>query len=166
MSYITRIIFSTIFLLALQGAFAQSTVPVKIEPKAEAKAEQIEAGEPRAHTSSVDLQMTTTSQAAPSNVTPKSAAVATSAAPMVRKGSKSTKNADRIELDTTTVTGNRELPKVMYVVPWKKADIGDLMGRPLNSLLDEVLAPVDRDVFRREVAYYKGMAASAAQNGK
>lgn len=64
------------------------------------------------------------------------------------------KAMDRLELEQTTITGNRELPKVMYVVPWKKADLGDLKGRPANSLLDEVLAPVDRDVFRREVAYF------------
>jgi hypothetical protein len=61
---------------------------------------------------------------------------------------------DRLDLDTTTITGNRELPKVMYVVPWKKADLGDLSGRPANSLLDEVLAPVDRDVFRRQLSYF------------
>lgn len=61
---------------------------------------------------------------------------------------------DRLRLDTTTITGNRELPRVMYVVPWKKADPGDLSGRPANSLLDEVLAPVDRDVFRRQLRYY------------
>jgi hypothetical protein len=64
------------------------------------------------------------------------------------------KAMDRLELEQTTITGNRELPKVMYVVPWKKADLGDLNGRPANSLLDEVLAPVDRDVFKREVAYF------------
>jgi hypothetical protein len=69
--------------------------------------------------------------------------------------------ADRVDLDTTTVTGNRELPKVMYVVPWKKSDIGDLGGKPMNSLLDEVLAPVDRDVFRREVIYYQAVKADA-----
>jgi hypothetical protein len=34
--------------------------------------------------------------------------------------------ADRLDFGTTTVTGNRELPKVMYVVPWKKSDLGDL----------------------------------------
>jgi len=61
---------------------------------------------------------------------------------------------DRLELDTTTVTGNRELPKVMYVVPWKKSDLGDLPAQPFNTLLDEALTPVDRDVFRREVTYY------------
>jgi hypothetical protein len=73
------------------------------------------------------------------------------------------KRIDRVDLDTTTVTGNRELPKVMYVVPWKKSDIGDLAGKPMNSLLDEVLAPVDRDVFRREVSYFHAVSAPAAQ---
>jgi hypothetical protein len=67
--------------------------------------------------------------------------------------------ADRLDLDTTTVTGNRELPKVLYIVPWKKADIGDLPGQPFNTLLDEALTPVDRDVFRREVTYYDAVSA-------
>jgi hypothetical protein len=61
---------------------------------------------------------------------------------------------DRLDLDTTIVTGNRELPKVLYIVPWKKADLGDLPAQPFNTLLDEVLTPIDRDVFRREVTYY------------
>jgi hypothetical protein len=73
--------------------------------------------------------------------------------------------SDRVDLDTTTVTGNQELPKVMYIVPWKKSDIGDLAGKPMNSLLDEVLAPVDRDVFRREVKYYDAVHADVTQNG-
>ena len=71
------------------------------------------------------------------------------------------KAMDRLELESTTITGNRELPKVMYVVPWKKADLGDLNGRPANSLLDEILAPVDRDVFRREVAYFGALATDS-----
>jgi hypothetical protein len=65
------------------------------------------------------------------------------------------KSNDRLVLDATVVTGNRELPKVMYIVPWKKADLGSLPGQPFNTLLDETLAPVDRDVFRREVQYYE-----------
>jgi len=66
---------------------------------------------------------------------------------------------DRLDLDTTTVTGNRELPKVMYVVPWKKSDLGNLPAQPFNTLLDEALMPVDRDVFRREVTYYGAINA-------
>jgi hypothetical protein len=63
-----------------------------------------------------------------------------------------------LNLDTTVVTGNRELPKVLYIVPWKKADIGELPAQPFNTLLDEVLTPVDRDVFRREVTYYEAVS--------
>lgn len=66
---------------------------------------------------------------------------------------------DHLELDPTAITGNRELPKVMVIVPWKKADLGDLTGRPANSLLNEVLAPVDREVFRRELRYFEALEA-------
>jgi hypothetical protein len=70
---------------------------------------------------------------------------------------------DRIELDTTQITGNRELPKVLYIVPWKHSDLSDLTGRPANSLLDEVLAPVDRDVFKRENRYYGALKPDEAR---
>lgn len=79
-----------------------------------------------------------------------------------------TKQNEHIELNTTQITGNKELPKVMYVVPWKKADLGDFGGKPAKSLLDEVLAPVDRDVFKRQTRYYDALqpdAASAAAAG-
>ncbi len=61
---------------------------------------------------------------------------------------------DRMELGRTEITGNQELPKVLYIVPWQKADPGDLMGKPVNTLLDEVLAPIDREEFVRTVDYY------------
>lgn len=64
---------------------------------------------------------------------------------------------DRLQLDATDITGNRELPKVLYIVPWKRSDLGDLVGKPPNSLLDEVLQPVDRDVFKRENRYYDAL---------
>jgi hypothetical protein len=60
---------------------------------------------------------------------------------------------DRADLDRSQIIGNRELPKVTYIVPWKKPGAGDLTGRPLVSVLDEALAPLDRDVFRRQVRY-------------
>ena len=62
--------------------------------------------------------------------------------------------ADRADLEGTQITGSRELPKVLYIVPWKQPLPTDLVGRPAQSLLDEALAPVDRDVFRREVRYH------------
>ncbi len=64
---------------------------------------------------------------------------------------------DSMELSRTEITGNQELPKVLYIVPWQKSDPGDLMGRPVNTLLDEVLAPVDREEFIRQVEYYNDL---------
>jgi hypothetical protein len=92
---------------------------------------------------------------------PKAPTPTAEAAPAASKG----KSSDRIELDTTQISGNRELPKVMYVVPWRRADPGDFSGRPPNSLLDEALTPVDRDVFRRQNRYY-GAVQDQAQSAK
>ena len=64
---------------------------------------------------------------------------------------------DSMELSRTEITGNQELPKVLYIVPWKKSDPGDLMGKPVNTLLDEVLAPIDREEFVRQVEYYNDL---------
>lgn len=66
-----------------------------------------------------------------------------------------------VELDPTQITGNRELPKVMYVVPWKRPSLGDYPGQPPNSLLDEVLSPVDRDVFKRQNRYFEALQPDA-----
>ena len=46
---------------------------------------------------------------------------------------------------------------MLYIVPWKRSDLGDLVGKPVNSLLDEVLTPVDRDVFKRQNRYYDAL---------
>jgi len=70
---------------------------------------------------------------------------------------------DSIELGRTEITGNQELPKVLYIVPWKKSDPGDLMGKPVNSLLDEVLAPIDREEFIRQVGYYDDLYGDEEQ---
>ena len=69
---------------------------------------------------------------------------------------------DRADIERTQIIGNRELPKVLYIVPWKKPLQGDLSGRPLGGVLDEALAPVDRDVFRRQVRYDGMTQASPA----
>ncbi|HEY3518736.1 MAG TPA: hypothetical protein VGL98_16925 [Gammaproteobacteria bacterium] len=70
---------------------------------------------------------------------------------------------DTLDLGTTSITGNAELPKVLYIVPWKKSDLGDLVGRPVNTLLDEVLAPVDPAVFERHLSYYDSLYGKREQ---
>ena len=60
-----------------------------------------------------------------------------------------------VDLDATAIRGNQELPKVLYIVPWKDPAAVELAGRPVNSLVEEVLAPVDREVFRRQERYFE-----------
>lgn len=70
---------------------------------------------------------------------------------------------DRVDIDRgAQIIGNRELPKVLYIVPWKKPLPGELAGRPTVSVLDEALTPVDRDVFRRQVQFDAALRAPAA----
>jgi hypothetical protein len=130
--------------------------------KTAAKTPQSEAGEPRANTSQPASAQSEAGE--PRANTSRSAATA-GGRPNTAGGQKVPGATDRLELGTATVTGDREQPKVMYIVPWKKSDIGDLAGKPMNSLVDEILAPVDRDVFKREVVYYKAVQADTSQNG-
>jgi hypothetical protein len=135
---------------AQAAAHAATTVTKPVNTSAQA-----EAGEPRADTSQ---------PAAPAVPAAPAAAPATAKGP-AKGAPKPPNGVDRLDLGTATVTGDREQPKVMYIVPWKKSDIGDMGGKPMNSLLDEVLAPVDREVFRRQVDYYGVIKADASQNG-
>ena len=72
----------------------------------------------------------------------------------VRRTASSTGVMDEIDLGRTEITGNQELPKVLYIVPWQKSEAGELVGKPVNTLLEEVLAPIDRTEFIRQVDYY------------
>lgn len=51
---------------------------------------------------------------------------------------------DRIELKTTTIKGNKELPKILYVVPWKdiKRSKLDEQQLVLHSLFGDLFEPV------------------------
>ena len=62
--------------------------------------------------------------------------------------------ADRIELDSTAIQGSRELPKVLYIVPWKSSRLGSLSSAAGSSSFDTSWEALDRDVFRRQVEYY------------
>lgn len=60
----------------------------------------------------------------------------------------------KLELEETEITGARELPKMLYIVPWKKT-APDSRPLPMKSLMNEVLDPIDMDVFRRQVRYHE-----------
>jgi hypothetical protein len=147
-----------VLLLAPALSGAQQPAPVVAPPaNAAPRPDQLEPGVdtsklPESATRSAPAPEPEAPAAAPPAAKP-AAAPASTGTPKAaaRKGN------DRLNLDTTDVRGNHELPKVMYIVPWKHSDLGDLVGRPPNSLLDEVLQPLDRDVFKRETRYYDAL---------
>ena len=51
---------------------------------------------------------------------------------------------DKIELRTTTIKGNKELPKILYVVPWKDIKRTKKAERKLvlHSLFGDLFDPV------------------------
>jgi hypothetical protein len=174
MSAPTKILGSIAWICLCGAAAAQQPQsPPPPQPKPTA---QSEAGDPRADTSGPPAAGPASAPASPATASPAAAspaAVAPAAGrnpptgrapPTSAAGRTAPTKTDRLELGTATVTGDREQPKVMYIVPWKKSDIGDLTAKPMNSLVDEILAPVDRDVFKREVIYYRAVEATS-QNG-
>lgn len=62
-----------------------------------------------------------------------------------------------LDAEGITIYGQRELPKVMYIVPWKKTKSAEIDMPMTESLVVDVLDPIDPDVFRRKIKYYELM---------
>jgi hypothetical protein len=61
-------------------------------------------------------------------------------------------------LSGMSIVGNDEAPKSLVIVPWKSSDLGNALS--VSRILDNGPQPVDRDVFKRELAYYRIWAQS------
>lgn len=75
------------------------------------------------------------------------------------KNKSKSNDKDRLELDETAIQGASELPKVLYIVPWKK-NAPDNKPVRLKSMVDEVMAPVDREVLERQLQFYHNRTAA------
>ncbi|BFM09913.1 hypothetical protein R50072_00660 [Simiduia litorea] len=51
----------------------------------------------------------------------------------------------------TTVTGNQEQPKVLYIIPWQNAERSGALEGTMNSALSDVFLLVDRNELKREI---------------
>jgi len=166
---VNKLLFIAMLLLA-GAAVAQTTAPPpapadSMDPgvNTSAPAAPSEAMEPGVDTSAPAAKtVPAPAAAAPTPSTPATAAPRPAAGAPNKPAPAKGNAKDRLELDASQITGNRELPKVLYIVPWRSAELGDLVGRPVNSLLDEVLEPVDRDVFRRQNRYFEALQPNEA----
>jgi hypothetical protein len=146
--------FTWLILLCAPAAFAQAP-----QPAADQESSAVESAQPPAQSDAAQRQAIDDLQPAV-NVSD----TATLAAAQPRPSPRATPGVvDTLDLGTTSITGNQELPKVLYIVPWKRSDLGDLVGRPVNTLLDEVLAPIDPEVFERHLDYYETLYGESEQ---
>ncbi len=53
----------------------------------------------------------------------------------------------------STVTGNQEQPKVMYIVPWQPPEYTEFQYAPARRLAQELFQQIDRGEFVRELEY-------------
>ena len=56
-------------------------------------------------------------------------------------------------LSGMSIVGDHEAPKSLVIVPWKSSELGDALA--VSRALDDGPHPVDRDVFERELDYYR-----------
>lgn len=64
------------------------------------------------------------------------------------------KSADGVKtISGMSIIGNTEAPKSLVIVPWKSSRIG--FETKLSPGLDDVVRPVDKDVFMREIRFYE-----------
>lgn len=64
------------------------------------------------------------------------------------------KDPEAKELSGISIIGNKEAPKSLYIVPWKNSEVG-VESSLTSGLLDESMRPVDKEVFMRELEFYK-----------
>ena len=53
------------------------------------------------------------------------------------------------------ITGNREQPKVLYIIPWQQPEGSANLERPVMTQINNVLNPIDRSYTLREIDYYQ-----------
>lgn len=61
---------------------------------------------------------------------------------------------ERLEMEGTEITGNKESPNVLYIVPWKSVERFDVKSPPIVSIMDQELAPIERASFKRTIHYH------------
>jgi hypothetical protein len=64
------------------------------------------------------------------------------------------------ELSGMSIVGNDEAPKSLYIVPWKSSEIG--VETSLDMMLNDSDGPVDRDVFMRQLEFYRVSRAKSS----
>ena len=70
----------------------------------------------------------------------------------------------RLDLDATSIVGNRELPRIVYLMAWREAPKGDILEQSLENNHDHNMVGLERDVFKRQISYHELLFGEKKQN--
>ena len=68
---------------------------------------------------------------------------------------------DSLQLEGTAITGNKELPMLLYILPWKTVERFEIESPPIISIMDQKLQPLDRATFKRTIHYHQAIYSKA-----
>ena len=70
---------------------------------------------------------------------------------------------ETLQLRETVISGNQELPKVLYILPWRETDRLPLKREAPGYDLEGVMQPIYPQQYRREMKY-RALSNSLDQN--
>jgi len=144
---VRTLILSLFLLAAARGAAADETATAPGTPAASAPAT----------TQSVDAPKVDAPKQGAKKQTARTKAGDGKADPAAAAG-QAAQAAGDVKMSGMSILGNEDAPKSLVLVPWKSSQLGDMPS--VSRLLDSATAPVDKDVFMRELAYYEFKSSS------
>ena len=144
---VRTLILSLFLLAAARGAAADETATAPGTPAASAPAT----------TQSVDAPKVNAPKQGAKKQTARTKAGDGKADPAAEAGQAAQPGGD-VKMSGMSILGNEDAPKSLVLVPWKSSQLGDMPS--VSRLLDSATAPVDKDVFMRELAYYEFKSSS------
>ena len=144
---VRTLILSLFLLAAARGAAADETATAPGTPAASAPAT----------TQSVDAPKVNAPKQGAKKQTARTKAGDGKADPAAAAG-QAAQAAGDVKMSGMSILGNEDAPKSLVLVPWKSSQLGDMPS--VSRLLDSATAPVDKDVFMRELAYYEFKSSS------
>ncbi len=67
----------------------------------------------------------------------------------------------RVQLQST-ITGSRESPRVIYIVPWRTPDAAQLEWEPEQGIAESLFQPLRRDEYLRQLRFQQQLQAQGA----
>lgn len=61
----------------------------------------------------------------------------------------------RVDMNETKIHGDQAMPKMMYVVPWKRSQLPDLTKPRPQDVFRDTLEPLVPERFHQRVEYYR-----------